>query len=227
MICEPKRILIVDDEESLTWSIAKNLQKQYKDYEVYPMNSGEGAIKILKRLSFNLVISDIQMPGIDGLVILDYVKKHSPNVPVIIMTSLDKSEIKDLAKKNSATYYFEKPFEMGEFKKTINEALGIAKIQIKEEIQNLTLKEFINRKYKKKFSGLVNVKNSYNSGVLHFHSGEIIHAMAGDLVGELALLNVLSWEKVIIEIKPTKKPIKKTIHYGWKLLVKDELLTAQ
>ena len=220
-----KRILIVDDEESLTWSIAKNLKRQYKDHEIYSMNSGDEALKILKRLPFNLVISDIQMPGADGLVLLDYVKKHSPEVPVIIMTSLDKSEIKDLAKQGSGVYYFEKPFDMGEFKKTINDALLNVSVQTKNELKNLSLKELIGKNYHNKFSGSINVKNTNKSGTLYFQAGEIIHAVTNDLEGELALLNMLCWKKINYEIESTNKHVKKTIHYGWKLLVKDELLS--
>ena len=202
------------------------LQKQYKDHEIYSMNSGDEALKILKRLPFNLVISDIQMPGTDGLVLLDYVKKHSPDVPVIIMTSLDKPEIKSLAKQGSGIYYFEKPFDMGEFKKTIKDALTDVPVQTKNELQNLSLKELIRKNYHNKFSGTVNVRNVHKSGMLYFQDGEIIHAITEDLEGELALLNVLSWSKVNYDMVLTDEHITKTIYYGWKLLVKDELLSV-
>ena len=79
MNAEKKRILIVDDEESLTWIIAKNLRNQYKDHKIYSMNSGDEALKLLKRLQFDLVISDIQMPGTNGLVLLDYIKSLCPH----------------------------------------------------------------------------------------------------------------------------------------------------
>jgi len=136
---ETKRILIVDDEESLTWGITKNLQKQYKDHKIYAMNSGEEALNTLQRLPFDLVISDIQMPGTNGLVLLDYIRKNRPEVPVIMMSSLHTQELKKLANPNSGVFYFEKPFEMLEFKKTINNIFQKRLIKIKHKNENLTL----------------------------------------------------------------------------------------
>ena len=221
-----QRILIVDDEESLTWSITKNLQKQYKDHEIYSANSGDEALKMLKRLTFDLVISDIQMPGTDGLVLLDFVKKNNPEVPVIIMTSLDKPEIKKLAAQGSGIYYFEKPFDMFEFKKTISIALLEITSNMKKNQQKFSLKEIIREKYYNKFSGTLNVSNTQKSGALYFQNGEIIHAKTADLEGELALLNVLNWNKVNYSMNLSDSKVQKTIHYGWKLVMKDELLAV-
>jgi len=226
MNAEKKRILIVDDEENLTWSIAKNLQNQYKNHKIYSMNSGDEALKILKRLQFDLVISDIQMPGTNGLVLLDYIKKHSPQVPVIIMTSLDKPEIKSLANQNYGIYYFEKPFEMVEFKKTINDIFKKSLTKTRCEQEKITPDELIKKNYQRKFSGFVTVKNGKKSGVLHFQRGEIIHAQTAEFEGELALINVLNWEKVNFHAELCDKPVLKTIHYGWKILIKDKLITV-
>ena len=112
-----------------------------------------------------------------------------------------------------------------EFKKTINDALLNVSVQRKNELGNLSLKGLIRKNYHNKFSGSINVKNTNKSGTLYFQTGEIIHAVTDDLEGELALLNMLCWKKINYKIESTNKPVKKTIHYGWKLLVKDELLS--
>ncbi|MBL7092941.1 response regulator [candidate division KSB1 bacterium] len=221
-----KRILVVDDEESLTWGITKNLQKQYKDYKFYSLNSGEEALSVLKRLQFNLVISDIQMPGTNGLVLLDYVKKHNPEVPVIIMSSLNKPEIKNLANPNTGIYYFEKPFEMVEFKKTISNILRKRSIKKRSKKEKLTLDELIKKNFQKKFNGFVTVKNVNKSGVLHFQGGEIIHAKTDEFEGELALINVLNWKKINYNVVLSNEPVQKTIYYGWKMLIQDKQLAV-
>ncbi|MBC8184018.1 response regulator [candidate division KSB1 bacterium] len=221
-----KRILVVDDEESLTWGITKNLQKQYKDYKFHSLNSGEEALSVLKRLQFNLVISDIQMPGTNGLVLLDYVKKHNPEVPVIIMSSLNKPEIKNLANPNTGIYYFEKPFEMVEFKKTISNILRKRSIKKRSKKEKLTLDELIKKNFQKKFNGFVTVKNVNKSGVLHFQGGEIIHAKTDEFEGELALINVLNWKKINYNVVLSNEPVQKTIYYGWKMLIQDKQLAV-
>ncbi len=221
-----KRILVVDDEESLTWGITKNLQKQYKDYKFYSLNSGEEALSVLKRLQFNLVISDIQMPGTNGLVLLDYIKKHSPEVPVIIMSSLNKPEIKNLANPKSGIYYFEKPFEMVEFKKAVSNILQNKLIKKNKQHKKISLDELIIKNYQKKFNGIVTVNNVNKSGVLHFQGGEIIHAKTDEFEGELALINVLNWKKVNYNVVLSNEPVQKTIYYGWKMLIQDRQLAA-
>jgi len=218
-----KRILIVDDEESLTWSIAKNLQKQYIDFEVHAKNSGEEALMLLKQLPFNLVISDIQMPGISGLEILKYVKKYLPDLPIIMMTSLDNPEIKRLADQASEIYYFEKPFDIGELKKTINTILKKRCDHFEIEEKILPVDKLIRKNYHEKFNGFVTIRNSNKTGVLHFQSGEITNAWTENFEGELALINVLSWKNVDYNVVQSNVPIQKTIHYGWKLIIEDEM----
>jgi CheY-like chemotaxis protein len=222
-----KSILIVDDEESLTWGITKNLQKKYKDYKIYAMNSGEEALNMLKRLQFDLVISDIQMPGTNGLELLDYIKKNNPQVPVIMMSSLHTAELEKLENPNSGVYYFEKPFEIIEFKKAISRIFQKRSTEKKIKNENLTLDELINKNFQKKFNGFVTVKNTNKSGVLHFQGGEIIHAKTDEFEGELALINVLNWKKVNYDVVLNNEPVQKTIYYGWKMFMKEKQLIVK
>jgi len=70
-----KKVLIVDDEETLTWSMAKSLSKDRDKYEVIIANNGKEAINILKKNKVDLVISDIRMPDINGLDLLVKIRK--------------------------------------------------------------------------------------------------------------------------------------------------------
>ena len=218
-----KKILIVDDEENLTWSIEKNLKNEYKEHEIFSATSGDEALRMLKLFSVDLVISDILMPGTSGLELLEYVKNNHPQTQVIIMTSLNNAEIKGLADDKAGVYYFEKPFEMSEFKKTIQYALKKISNEYSRQLSKLTLKEIIEYNYKNKFTGFVNIQNGKKSGAVYFRGGEIIHAKASNLDGEMALINVLNWDKVNYDIVCSNDPVKRTIYYGWKLLLKDEL----
>ena len=73
-ILKKQRILIVDDEETLTWSMAKSLSKDKDKYEVMIANSGREALILLKKSKVDLVISDIRMPDINGLDLLVQIK---------------------------------------------------------------------------------------------------------------------------------------------------------
>ena len=221
MTTEKKRILIVDDEENLTWSIANNLRREFKQHEIFSVNSGDQALEILKKERIDLLISDIQMPGTDGLTLLDYITENLPDSKVILMTSLDNPELKKIADE-FGIYFFEKPFEMFEFKKAVHHILEKIPQAVKKSKFDNSLQEVILRQNESKFTGCLTVKNESSSGRIFFQTGEIIHAQTDNYDGELALINILNWNNISYEaVTNKKKPGRKTIYYGWKLLKKD------
>jgi DNA-binding NtrC family response regulator len=113
------KILVVDDEEDLTWSISKTLMRDNELLEIICVNSGEEALKVLKEFSIDLVISDVRMPGVNGLDLLEEVKKSHPHTKMIIMTAFGTPDLEDLIKKTKNVYYIEKPFDLHELKKII------------------------------------------------------------------------------------------------------------
>jgi len=107
---EVKRILIVDDEPTILLSLSYCLKTE--GVEVITSSKIEAAEEALSRYFFDLVIADIRMSGmygIEGLELLSYVKKISPNTEVIIMTAYGSDDIKKEAKDRGAYYYYDKP----------------------------------------------------------------------------------------------------------------------
>jgi len=107
---EVKRILIVDDEPTILLSLSYCLKTE--GVEVITSSKIEAAEEALSRYFFDLVIADIRMSGmygIEGLELLSYVKKISPNTEVIIMTAYGSDEIKQEARDRGAFYYYDKP----------------------------------------------------------------------------------------------------------------------
>ena len=114
-----KRILIVDDEEDLTWSISKRLAKDGDSLEIICTNSGSNALEMLSKYKVDLLVTDIRMPGISGLQLLNEVKARYPQTPVIVMTAYGSIEVKKVLERLGKTGYIEKPFEMNELRKLI------------------------------------------------------------------------------------------------------------
>jgi len=119
-----KKILIVDDEETLTWSMAKSLSKDKDKYEVMIANNGREALNVLERERIDLVISDIRMPDINGLDLLVRIKKEFPQTKVIIMTAYGSSDVQKEANRRGSLYYVEKPFEISDIRKIILDLIG-------------------------------------------------------------------------------------------------------
>ncbi|MBN2424823.1 MAG: response regulator [Calditrichaceae bacterium] len=119
-----KRLLIVDDEETLTFSLYQSFILSQQDYEVVTANSGEEALKKSRDLPFDLIITDIWMPGINGFDLIRQVKQEQPQTEFVVMTAYGSSDNRERAIKEGARSYIEKPFEMKEMKKLVMDILG-------------------------------------------------------------------------------------------------------
>lgn len=118
-----KSILIVDDEEDLTWSISKTLARHDKDFEVMCAHNGDEAIAVLARRPVDVVVSDIRMPGRDGLQLLREIQSSYPATKVIIMTAYGSHETRKQITARGGVLYLEKPFEIRLLRELIHEAL--------------------------------------------------------------------------------------------------------
>jgi DNA-binding NtrC family response regulator len=116
-----ERILVVDDDElvcsSLKWLLLD------EGYTVEVAADGKSALSILSRQSFDLVLTDLMMPDVDGLAVLHEVKRISPNTAVIILTGYGTLEAAMAALKDGAYDFLTKPCDDGEMKYKIQGAL--------------------------------------------------------------------------------------------------------
>lgn len=118
-----KKLLIVDDEETLTYSLYQSFILSQNNYEVVTAASGDEAAEKLITMKFDLVLTDIKMPGMDGLELLLLIKSKYPETKVIVMTAYGSLEKKDEALEKGASFYIEKPFEIKEIKQLVLEIL--------------------------------------------------------------------------------------------------------
>ena len=128
-------ILVVDDELSMREFLEILLTKE--GYSVSCADSGEEACTILGREFFDLVITDIRMDDIDGIGVLRKAKEVNSEIPVIIISAFATAETAVEAMKDGAYDYIPKPFEVGEFKKIIRDALNKKTVLKGEEEDHL------------------------------------------------------------------------------------------
>ena len=114
-----KKLMIVDDEETLTYSLYQSFILARNNYEIITAASGEEASQKLEDSKFDLVITDISMPGMSGIELLTQIKADYPDTDVIVMTAYGSEEKREEALQNGARYYIEKPFEIKELKQLV------------------------------------------------------------------------------------------------------------
>ncbi len=127
------KILVVDDEHLIRWSLEQNLKKQ--GYEVLTAGSGEEALKSLREDPPELVLLDIQLPGINGLDVLEKIKEMEDEVIVIMITALGVLETAVKAMRMGAFDYINKPFNLDELAIVIKKALETS--ELRREVAHL------------------------------------------------------------------------------------------
>lgn len=110
----PKRICIVDDEESIIAGLKQELETLRPAWKVVGFNSGLNAIREIISGGIDLVITDIAMPDMDGYELFWRIKDHDPNLPVIMMTGFgyDPNHVLVRAKTDGLQDILFKPFDI-------------------------------------------------------------------------------------------------------------------
>ena len=135
------RILVVDDEHLIRWSLEQSLKRQ--GYEVSTAASGEDALRVLRDDPPDLMLLDVQLPGINGLDVLEKVKEIAEEVIVIMITALGVLETAVKAMRMGAYDYINKPFNLDELAIVIKKALETG--ELRREVQQLRSEQ--TRKY--------------------------------------------------------------------------------
>lgn len=132
------RILIVDDEKNMCRSLEILLDAE-TNYKVSSVNNASDAIKLIEKEEIDLVITDLTMPGMNGMELLRYIKQNNPQTQVIMMTAYSSVQSAIEAIKIGAYDYLLKPFSDDDFLLSVKKALEIS--ELKNE--NVTLTELL------------------------------------------------------------------------------------
>ncbi|MBN2429640.1 MAG: sigma-54-dependent Fis family transcriptional regulator [Deltaproteobacteria bacterium] len=140
-------ILVVDDEESMREFLAIMLHRE--GYKVTAAEDGAQALVCLNNNSYDLIISDIQMPRLDGFKLLKHVQEHCPETVMIMITAFSTTEEAVEAMKNGAYDYIIKPFKNEEIRLVVKNALE--RKVLRQE--NTELKKELGKRYS--FSSII------------------------------------------------------------------------
>ena len=114
-------ILLVDDEANVRTVFSDVLKRV--GYQVKAVEDGHKAIKEVEEKTYNLALVDLRMPKMDGIGVLENIKKRKPEIPVIIYTGHGSITTAVQAMRKGASDYLNKPFSPEELKLSIRKAL--------------------------------------------------------------------------------------------------------
>ena len=187
-----KRVLVVDDEEDMLWMLQRNLNKGMHDVEILAAKSGEEALAILSDKKVNLVITDINMPGISGLDLLIEINNKFPNTGVIIMTAYPSNAYENKAMMSGSLRFIEKPFDIKDVRAIVKEILEPEE-RFQGTVEGVDLIDIVQFNGLSRATAALKVTTGDMEGMIFFKEGAVVHAMCGDITGEDAFFTILGF----------------------------------
>jgi CheY-like chemotaxis protein len=203
-----KTILTVDDDKAILDFVSTILSKN-SDYIVLKAQNGVEAVDMLNSHLIDLLITDLQMPKMDGFQLLAYINQNRYTFPIIIMSALPDSMDKSQIKEFGFPRYLEKS--------KINPAILMREVEVllsetaKGSMEGITLLNFLQLLQWEKKTCSVVVKSKERQGILYFSKGELINAMYNGIEGVQAGYQIIFWENAEIYIDNLDKNIKRKI----------------
>ena len=133
-----EKILVVDDEQSMAQFLGIVLRKE--GYQVSTATNGRDALEKVKSDPFDVVITDIKMPGMDGIQLLQGLKKYDPSLPVVIMTAYASQQSAIDAVNLGAFQYLIKNAKNDEIKLVVRNAIEMRKVRAENQYLKRELK---------------------------------------------------------------------------------------
>ncbi|MFQ5708625.1 MAG: sigma-54-dependent transcriptional regulator [bacterium] len=130
------KILVVDDDKNICKMIEINLRKE-RSYEIHTATNGEACLKTIRESQPDLILLDIQMPGIDGIETLKQIRETQPRIPVVMMSAHGTIEKAVQSMKLGAYDFISKPFASDRLLVTVNNALMTS--SLKREVDQLKM----------------------------------------------------------------------------------------
>src|SRR6185295_4569259 len=134
-----RTILVIEDEEKLRRVIGLHLSSA--GFQVRPAGSAEEGLKLAGEA--DLVLTDLKLPGMDGLALLEQLRAQNAHLPVIVMSAFGTVEIAVEAMKKGAVDFLPKPFSLDHLTVVVEKALEVRKLRD----ENRDLREALGQRY--------------------------------------------------------------------------------
>jgi DNA-binding response OmpR family regulator len=207
-----KIILLVEDDEAIRSALAELLADLDEGYRIIQAENGREAINVLHGTAVDLVITDLNMPVLDGFALLAHLMSAHTRMPIIVLTAYGTPDTRRHLKEMGAGY-LEKPLDLPLLPGVVREKLAQ---QARGHIEGITLSSLLQILNLERKSCALHVESGGRLGELVFEAGQMVHAEIDGAVGLDAAHAILCWEEPRIEIGATPSRPSRTI--GMELL---------
>src|SRR5882762_3076901 len=216
------KVLLLDDDQDLLELYREMLARLPSQPEIHTATSGARAISLLESEPFSLLISDLNMPKMDGLQVLTIVRRKFPQLRTAVMTSVVDTQFRTRAYAMGIDLFLEKPNTSQEitfFLDCIESLLGRELDGGFRGVQSKSLVDIIKLECLSQSSSVLKVTNGTLVGKIWFNNGDVIDAETQDVNGEGAFQKILSWKTGNFEILPAEPSRPRTIFNSYQGLL--------
>jgi CheY-like chemotaxis protein len=215
-----KQILVVDDDPALLFDLEIQLSA-YPGLQIITAENGVQAVDRLANQPVDLVVTDIQMPEMDGLSLVSHISKHHPKLPVIVVTAHASETNEHKLTRLGIVSYIKKPFDYDYLAEKIFDLLvGVDS----GYVHGISVASFLQLLHSDHKTCCLRITAKDRVGFLHFVNGEIWDAQVGDLVGLPAAFNIIAWEEELtIDIQNIVRLKERTVDMDVTFLIMESV----
>ena len=135
------RILIIEDEPAIRRVLVKILSDEDKSHELFEAENGIEGINLIKKHQFDLIISDVKMPKVDGIEVLEFINSNFPETPFVMISGHGDLDMAVDSMKKGAFDYISKPPDLNRLLTTVRNALDKKKLIVENKVLKKKIKK--------------------------------------------------------------------------------------
>ena len=202
------RILIVEDDPPQARSLARAFAQLRPDLTFVTANNGLEATRLLREGGIELVLTDLQMPGMDGFELVAWILSNYPDTSVFTMSAHGEAGTAERLTSLGAIGYFVKPVAPDAVLARLTDTLSQS---VRGHVQNVSLASFLQLMEMERKTCNLSVRCDDKSGVLVVRKGELVDAHSGGRRGEDAAVAIIAWSNPSITITRGCETVSRSI----------------
>ena len=192
-----KSVMIVDNDPIMLEIIASLFRDHGVFFRIIKVENSAKALKLIDRIVIDLVITGIRVPEADSIRLIEKLKKLYPKIIHVVLSDIVSGTLKTEIDQVGVSAYLEEPINMNELTELL---LSKLQIQYGGRIRGISLSSFTQMLELEGKTCVLRVRGNYDTGELFFKKGELIAAKLGEQKGKEAVLNILGWPNILIDI---------------------------
>ena len=220
------QVLFVDDDHAFL-QVIRDLFVAWSEnvWQVHCAESADEALEILNTHKIDLIVVDVNMPVLDGIQLIRILNRRYPQLKKAVITGFATEEKRSACLTEGAELFIEKPHSAEGLRSVftvLHELLGWTPQEgFQGVLRQVGLYDVIQMECLGRNSSILEIHNQQMHGRIYIEDGRIVHATAGDTVGQAAFQKLLSLPSGKFQMQPFEPPSEHTIEGQWEFLLMD------